>query len=86
MAGKAIQISTARVVRDRFPGRSDEILRLYDIIDDIRHICDDLALAVETLQRFESRVDRDSASEIMDFKEIIEKLQAELIHIIDARH
>jgi hypothetical protein len=86
MSGKAIRMSTARVVLDRFPDRSEEILRLYDTIDDIRHICDDLALAVETLQRFESRVDRDSASEIKDFKEIIEKLQSELIHIIDNRH
>ena len=54
--------------------------------DDIRHICDDLALALETLHRFESRVDRDSAREISDFKEIIDNLHAELIQIIDARH
>ena len=79
-------MSTAKLVLDRFPDRSDEILRLYSTIDDIRHICDDLALAIETLQRFESRVDRDSASEIRDFKEIIDKLDAELIQLVDARH
>jgi hypothetical protein len=86
MSGKAIQLSTARLVLDRFPDRSEEILRLYATIDDIRHICDDLALAIETLQRFESRIDRDSASEIRDFKEIIDKLDAELIQLVDARH
>jgi hypothetical protein len=86
MNGKAIQLSTARLVLDRFPDRSEEILRLYATIDDIRHVCDDLALAIETLQRFESRVDRDSTNEIRDFKEIIDKLDAELIQLIDRCH
>jgi hypothetical protein len=83
MSGKAIQWRTARVVLDRFPDRSEEILRLYDSVDDIRHICDDLALAVETLERFQSRIDRDSSNEITDFKEIIDKLKVELIEILN---
>jgi len=86
MSENAIQMSTARLVLERFPDRSEEILRLYDKIDDIRHICDDLALAIETLQGFESRIDRDSGSEIRDFKDIIDKLHAELIELIDADH
>lgn len=86
MIGKAIQLTTAKVILDRFPDRSEEILRLYDTVDEIRHVCDDLALAIETLRRFESRIDRDSASEIKDFKDIIEKLHKELMQIIDSRH
>ena len=83
MSGKAIQLHTARVVLDRFPDRSKEILRLYDSIDDVRHICDDLAVAVETLERFKSQKERNRNNEITDFKEIIDKLQAELIEIIN---
>ena len=83
MSGKAIQLHTARVVLDRFPDRSQEILRLYDSVDDVRHICDDLAVAVETLERFITQIDRDRSNEITDFKEIIDKLQAELIETIN---
>jgi hypothetical protein len=83
MSGKAIQLQAARVVLDRFPDRSKEILSLYDSVDDVRHICDDLAVAIETLERFKSQTDRNRNNEITDFKEIIDKLQAELIEIIN---
>jgi hypothetical protein len=86
MSVRAIQLSTARVVLNRFPDRSDQILRLYDTVDDVQHICDDLALAIVTLQRFEARIDQDRAGEISDYREIIDKLQAELIQLLDGHN
>ena len=86
MSGKAIQLRTAKMVLERFPDRSEQILKLYDDIDEVSHICDDLVLATEALERFESRTDRNSATEITDFREVIESLQNELIDIIDSRY
>ena len=84
MSGYAIRLRTAQVVMDRVPERSKQILKLYDSVENIRHVCDDLALAVDTLEGFEERSDRDNRAEIEDFKEIIEKLKNELIQIVDS--
>jgi hypothetical protein len=85
MNGFAIQLRTAQVVMDRFPEKSQKILQLYRTVDHIRQICDDMALAIETLERFKSKSDRDNSAEIADFQEVIEKLNHELIEIVDAQ-
>ena len=86
MSGKPIQIGTVRLLVGRFPERSKEIIKLYDKIEDIREICDDLALAIQTLNYFESNVESNKSSEIADFKEMIDNLHAELIQLVDACH
>lgn len=85
MNGFAIQLRTAQVVMDRFPDKSQKILQLYRTVDHIRQICDDMALAIDTLERFKSNNGRDNSTEIADFQEVIERLNSELIEIVDAQ-
>ena len=86
MIGYAIQLRTAQVVMDRFPEKSQKILKLYHSVDHIKQICDDIALAVYTLDRFKSKKDRDNSAEIADFQEVIDRLDHELVELLDAHY
>ncbi len=73
------------MILDRFPDRSEHLLYLYQNDDNIRHICDDMIMAVKTLHDFERRVDGDHAREIEDFRQVIAELDSELIAAVDQR-
>ena len=54
MSGPATMPPEVRHVIDRFPAQADLIVRLAAQSETFRAICEDYALAVETLQRFEA--------------------------------
>jgi hypothetical protein len=83
MVGRSIHLRTAKIVLDRFPDRSEQIFRLYDKMENIRAICDELVLAVEAIEHFEGLQGRDSSNEIADFSEVIENLEGEMIKILN---
>ncbi len=54
MSGPATMPSEVKHVIQRFPAQADLIVRLAAQSESFRTICEDYALAVETLQRFEA--------------------------------
>jgi hypothetical protein len=69
----------------RFPGREDAI-RLAAIKDQpFRALCDDLLLAIETLDRFERRPDAALRTEIPEYRVIIAEMEAELVSYLVGR-
>lgn len=65
-------------VMARFPGKSD-LIRVLALRDQtFRGLCDDLALAIEELRRFEARPDAQEREEIPEYRAIIRELEAEV--------
>ncbi len=54
MSGPATMPSEVKHVIQRFPAQADLIVRLAAQSESFRAICEDYALAIETLQRFET--------------------------------
>lgn len=85
MSGFVVRWSTAKLVLDRLPDRRERILRLYEENEDVRHILDDLTLAIDTLAQLKAINERNDTIEVKEFNEIIENLQTELLQVIDDR-
>jgi hypothetical protein len=81
--GQAYQQSSGfRRLLARFPG-SEDAIRLAAIKDQrFRALCDDLLLAIETLDRFEGRPDAALRTEIPEYRLIIAEMEAELVTYI----
>jgi hypothetical protein len=62
----------------RFPDRAPEIRHSALSDPTFRDICDDLAIALETLSRFEARSDADMCPEIPEYKTLILELETEI--------
>lgn len=62
----------------RFPDKALEIRRAALGDHNFRDVCDDLAIALETLARFETRADAGSCPEIPEYKALIVELEAEI--------
>ena len=79
---------TRRVIQRlvaRFPGHASEIRRAALGDETFRDMCDDLAIALETLSRFEARPDAATCPEIPEYKNLIIELEDEIsAHL--ARH
>lgn len=84
--GQAYQQSSGfRRLLSRFPGREDAI-RLAALRDQrFRALCDDLLLAIETLERFEHRPDAAHRVEIPEYRGLIAELEAELVDYFATR-
>ena len=62
----------------RFPDYAPEIRHSALSDPTFRDICDDLAIALETLSQFEARSDADTCPEIPEYKTLILELEAEV--------
>jgi hypothetical protein len=71
--------SQVEVVSDRFPERVSVIRRLFLREDGFRNICEDYALAVESLARFQRLPDAEYRTEIPEYKKVIRELEFEII-------
>lgn len=72
---------TRRVIQrlvTRFPEYATEIRRAALGDHTFRDMCDDLAIALETLSRFEVHSDADTRPEIPEYKVLISELEAEI--------
>ncbi|MCA3575086.1 MAG: hypothetical protein IOC86_14310 [Aestuariivirga sp.] len=72
---------TRRVIErlvTRYPDKAQEIRQAALGDHTFRDVCDDLAIALETLARFEARTDASSCPEIPEYKAIILELEAEI--------
>lgn len=61
----------------RFPDRAPEIRNSALSDPTFRDICDDLAIAVETLSSFEARLDAATCPEISEYKTLVSELEVE---------
>jgi hypothetical protein len=62
----------------RFPDHAANIRHAALGDDTFRDMCDDLAIALETLSRFEARSDAEACPEISEYKILILELEAEI--------
>lgn len=77
--------SRLQSVMVRFPDRSD-LIRVLALRDrTFRGLCDDLALAIEELRRFEARPDAQERNEIPEYRAIISELEAEVAAYLSTR-
>ena len=67
------------VVSDRFPQFVSVIRRLFLKDHGFRSVCEDYALAVETLARFERLPDADFRTEIPEYKRVVRELEVEIL-------
>lgn len=88
MSGPAPMPPEVKPVIDRFPTHADLILRLAARSEGFRAICEDYALAVETLHRFEA-LGREHAgakaqveSKIADYRGIVLDLAQEIERLL----
>lgn len=83
------QISQTRRVIERlvtrFPNMALEIRQAALGDHNFRDVCDDLAIALETLAQFEARTDAGSCQEIPEYKALILELEAEIGAMIQQR-
>jgi hypothetical protein len=72
-------------VMARFPGKSD-LIRVLALRDQtFRSLCDDLALAITELHRFEARPDAHERDEIPEYRAIVRELEAEVAAYLTVR-
>lgn len=62
----------------RFPDHASEIRRAALGDHTFRDMCDDLAIALGTLARFEAQSDAETCPEIAEYKVLIQELEAEI--------
>jgi hypothetical protein len=62
----------------RFPGSANVLRRLALSAPEFRGLCEDYALAKESLARFEARPDASERPEVGDYRSVIAELEGEL--------
>jgi hypothetical protein len=65
-------------VVERFPERMELILRLYLKDEQFRSMCEDLALSISSLRRFERRPDAHIRPEVDDYRALLRELEDEI--------
>ena len=77
------EISRFQRVLLRFPGRESRLRR--EALKDryLRAVCEDLALALESLSAFEARPDSADRPEIPEYRRLISDLEAEVTARLD---
>jgi hypothetical protein len=65
-------------VSERFPDRIGSVRRLYLRDERFRAICEDLALSISSLRRFEKRPDAHMRPEVDDYRTVLRELEIEL--------
>lgn len=71
-------------VAERFPDRAATVRRLYLSDERFRSACEDFALSVASLRRFETRPDAALRPEIDDYRRLLRELGDELAHYLSA--
>ncbi len=71
-------------VAERFPERMDAVRRLYLRDERFRAVCEDFALSMISLRKFEARPDADIRPEVEDFRTVVLELEEELLEHLDA--
>jgi hypothetical protein len=71
--------SPIKVVLDRFPQHMSGIRRLFLRNEAFKNLCEDYALAVETLARFKNLPDADYRIEIPEYRDLIRELEMEIL-------
>lgn len=66
----------------RFPQHGLAIREAFLEDESFRSVCEDYALACETLARFEARPDADRRPEIPDFQAVIAELEGEITRLL----
>lgn len=72
-----------KVVFDRFPRFVPAIRRLFLKDHGFRSICEDYALAVESLARFEGLPDAEYRTEIPEYRSVIRELELEILSSLE---
>lgn len=65
-------------VIERFPERMQIVRRLYLRDEKFRAICEDFALSIQALRRFEQRPDAQFRPEVEDYRTVLRELEKEL--------
>jgi hypothetical protein len=68
----------------RFPGGAATLRRLARVDSDFREICEEYALAQQSLARFEARPDAAECPEVGDYRIVIAELEGEIGRILQA--
>jgi hypothetical protein len=71
-------------VVERFPERMDAIRRLYLRDEQFRAACEDFALSICSLRRFEARPDAHLRPEVDDYLMVVRELEKELCSYLSA--
>jgi hypothetical protein len=69
-------------VAARFPDKALLIRRLFLANDAFRTICEDYALAQDTLVRFENEPDAEHRPEVMDYQSVVSGLESEIAALL----
>lgn len=69
-------------VLERFPTASILVRRLFLVDRDFRSVCEDYALAQNTLARFQTMPDAQQRPEIADYLSIIDELESEIAALV----
>jgi hypothetical protein len=75
------QTGLARAV-ERFPEAAATLRRLAPADPELREICEEYALALQSLARFETRPDAAERPEVGDYRTVIAELEAEIDRIL----
>ena len=65
-------------VIEHFPESAAVVRRLYLRDERFRSVCEDFALSIHSLRRFEARVDADRRPEVEDYRKLLRELEQEL--------
>ncbi len=74
------------LVLERFPGRGLVIRENFLRDESFRELCEDYALACETLVRFEALPDADQRPEVPDYRSVISELEEEIAAMVSDPH
>jgi hypothetical protein len=69
---------------ERFPASAAIVRRLYLSNEHFRSICQDLALSISELRRFEARNDAHLRPEVEDYRKLLGELELELREYLEA--
>ena len=71
-------------VAKRFPGRGDEIKRLFRKNEDFHTICEDYGLCAEALKRWNESASKEAPGRRREYAELLEDLESEIRKFLDA--
>jgi hypothetical protein len=77
--------SSVSCVAGRFPGDIQLVIRLAVESEDFRSICEDLALAVETLRQLDKQDPGKDSATTLEYRALVQELDQEIERVL-ARH
>ena len=72
-------------VLSRFPDRKGEINRIFEENESFRSICRDYELCSQALQRWNQSLKREAEERRVEYAELIEELESEILENLDRR-